>query len=49
MEIRVGGKFRLVRRIGGGAFGDIYQGINIRTNEDVAIKLVPPSRRIETW
>ena len=27
MELRVGGKFRLSRKLGSGAFGDIYHGI----------------------
>ena len=40
MELRVGGKYRLSRKLGCGAFGDIYHGTNIRTNEEVAIKLV---------
>ena len=26
MEVRVGGKYRLGRKIGGGSFGDIYIG-----------------------
>jgi len=39
MELRVGGKFRLGRKIGSGSFGDIYIGTNIQTNEEVAIKL----------
>ncbi|KAL8537768.1 hypothetical protein ACS0TY_012781 [Phlomoides rotata] len=39
MEPRVGNKFRLGRKIGGGSFGEIYLGTNIQTNEDVAIKL----------
>jgi serine/threonine protein kinase len=30
----------LSRKLGCGAFGDIYHGTNIRTNEEVAIKLV---------
>jgi len=38
--LRVGGKYRLSRKLGCGAFGDIYHGTNIRTNEEVAIKLV---------
>jgi serine/threonine protein kinase len=41
MELRVGGKYRLSRKLGCGAFGDIYHGTNIRTNEEVAIKLEP--------
>lgn len=40
MEVRVGGKFRLGRKIGSGSFGDIYIGTNILTNEEVAVKLV---------
>lgn len=39
MELRVGQKFRLGRKIGSGSFGDIYMGYNIATNEEVAIKL----------
>uniref|UniRef100_A0A914UN85 Non-specific serine/threonine protein kinase n=1 Tax=Plectus sambesii TaxID=2011161 RepID=A0A914UN85_9BILA len=39
MELRVGGKFRLGRKIGSGSFGDIYLGQNIQTGEEVAIKL----------
>jgi len=26
MELRVGGKYRLSRKLGGGAFGDVYHG-----------------------
>ncbi|CAH3037376.1 unnamed protein product [Porites lobata] len=39
MELRVGNKYRLGRKIGSGSFGDIYLGTNISTNEEVAIKL----------
>lgn len=39
MELRVGGKYRLGRKIYAGSFGDVYLGININTNEEVAIKL----------
>ncbi|KAH7519228.1 casein kinase 1-like protein 1 isoform X2 [Ziziphus jujuba] len=39
MEPRVGGKFRLGRKIGSGSFGEIYLGTNFQTNEEVAIKL----------
>jgi serine/threonine protein kinase len=38
-ELRVGGRYRLGRKIGNGSFGEIYLGINIQTNEEVAIKL----------
>eukprot|EP00742_Colponemidia_sp_Colp-10_P000389 GILJ01000426.1.p1 GENE.GILJ01000426.1~~GILJ01000426.1.p1 ORF type:complete len:421 (+),score=64.69 GILJ01000426.1:102-1364(+) len=39
MELRVGGKYRMGRKIGSGSFGDIYLGTNITTGEEVAIKL----------
>jgi hypothetical protein len=38
-EIRVGGRYRLGRKIGSGSFGEIYLGVNIQTNQEVAIKL----------
>ena len=39
MELRVGGKYRMGRKIGNGSFGEIYIGTNIQTNKEVAIKL----------
>lgn len=39
MELRVGNKYRLGRKIGSGSFGDIYLGTSIATAEEVAIKL----------
>ncbi|MCL7029007.1 hypothetical protein MKW94_029358 [Papaver nudicaule] len=33
------GKFKVGRKIGNGAFGDIYIGTNAQTNEEVAIKV----------
>jgi len=39
MELRVGGKYRLGKKIGSGSFGDIYLGTTVTTGEEVAIKL----------
>lgn len=39
MEAKVGGKYRLDRKIGSGSFGEIYVGTNMNTGEQVAIKL----------
>jgi serine/threonine protein kinase len=49
-EMRVGGRYRLGKKIGSGSFGDIYLGnnstnkeiigMNIESKEEVAVKLV---------
>eukprot|EP00252_Welwitschia_mirabilis_P021592 TRINITY_DN5575_c0_g3_i2.p1 TRINITY_DN5575_c0_g3~~TRINITY_DN5575_c0_g3_i2.p1 ORF type:complete len:230 (+),score=28.03 TRINITY_DN5575_c0_g3_i2:169-858(+) len=39
MDPVVGEKYRLGRKIGSGSFGQIYLGVNIQNNEEVAIKL----------
>lgn len=39
MEVRVGGRYRLGRKIGSGSFGDIYIGCSVATGDEVAIKL----------
>lgn len=39
MELRVGGKYRLGRKIGSGSFGEIYLGTDTKSREEVAIKL----------
>ena len=40
MELRVGNKYRLGRKIGSGSFGDIYLGTNISTGEEGASTLI---------
>jgi serine/threonine protein kinase len=35
----IGNKYKLTKKIGSGNFGSIYKAINIRTNENVAVKL----------
>ena len=38
-------RYRLVRKIGSGSFGDIYLGINLANGEEVAVKLEPIKAR----
>ena len=35
----IANKYKLIKKIGNGSFGSIYKAINIRTNENVAVKL----------
>lgn len=43
MQQIISNKYKLIEKIGSGAFGDIYRGENIRTKEKVAIKIEPLS------
>jgi serine/threonine protein kinase len=38
-ELTINNKYKLIERIGSGNFGSIYKGYNIRTAENVAIKI----------
>ena len=38
-ELLVGSKYKLTKRLGEGAFGTLYAGVNMKTNEEVALKL----------
>jgi serine/threonine protein kinase len=39
IDIRVGSKYRLTKKVGSGSFGDIFIGVNVTSGEEVAIKL----------
>ena len=39
MEIKVGGHYKLLKKIDSGSFGEIYKGLNTKTNTEVAVKL----------
>ena len=38
--ILIQGKYRLGKRVGRGAFGEIFSGTDIDTSKEIAIKLV---------
>ena len=39
MELKVGKLYKLTKKLGAGAFGEIFHTINTKTNEEVAVKL----------
>lgn len=39
MLYRINKKYRIGKKLGSGAFGEIYEGTDIYTNETVAIKI----------
>lgn len=45
MDLVVGGKFKLGRKIGSGSFGELYLGTNVTNGEEVAVKLEPVKTR----
>ena len=45
MEGKLGDKYKLTRKLGNGAFGEIFHGIKLKTNEQYAIKLEPISSK----
>jgi len=46
MELRVGKKFRLGKKIGSGSFGDIYLGTNMTTGEEYGLSQVSVSHAV---
>ena len=45
MDLRIGSKYRIGRKIGSGSFGDIYLGTNVISGEEIAIKLEDANAR----
>jgi len=45
VDYKINTNFKLVRRLGSGAFGEIFQGINPKTNQEVAIKFESTSSK----
>ena len=40
-DMRVADKYKLVKKVGSGAFGDIYKAVDLKSNAEVAVKLEP--------
>ncbi|KAI7743572.1 hypothetical protein M8C21_000771 [Ambrosia artemisiifolia] len=38
-HVIIGGKFKLEKKIGCGSFGELYLGVNVKSGEEVAVKL----------
>lgn len=45
MDRKIGKTFKLTKKLGSGAFGEIFHGINLKNNSEVAIKLEPISAK----
>lgn len=41
MDLNIGGKYRLLTKIGNGSFGEIYQAEDTETGQRYAVKLEP--------
>lgn len=38
-ELKIAKTFKLTKKLGSGAFGEIFHGVNIKNNMEVALKL----------
>ncbi len=45
MDLRVGDKYKLSKKLGSGAFGEIYLATDLNNNSDVAVKLEKTSTK----
>ena len=43
----IGNKYKIIKQIGSGSFGDIFEGVNMRTSEKVAIKMEAISNQLK--
>lgn len=39
MEINIGQDYKISKKLGSGAFGQIFLGKNLKTDEEIAVKL----------
>jgi len=45
MTVTVGDHYRIIRRVSAGSFGEVFAGEDMRSNEEVAVKLEPIKAR----
>lgn len=41
MDLLIGGKYKVTKKIGGGSFGEIYLAVDPVTDQEFAVKLEP--------